>query len=166
MREQNQTKTRVWEYLSLCPETSLKLPFKNSISGLDCMGCLETFYRRSCKGGTLTTKAAHKCSATTCRQTLNNWLRVFIHLGTLQGCPLMKTGAVAIIISLTPGREASTEYEPCWPAGVSPHRTGLYTFSLLLSVPKKHRWCEVINVRTVLYSRPPSFVAFFTLPLS
>jgi hypothetical protein len=32
MRIENQTKTRVWEDSSLCPETSTKMPFKNSIS--------------------------------------------------------------------------------------------------------------------------------------
>ncbi len=29
-----------------------------------------------------------------------------------------KNGAVASIISLRRGREASIEYEPCWPGGV------------------------------------------------
>jgi hypothetical protein len=33
MRVENQTKTQVWEDSSLCPETSTKMPFKNSVSG-------------------------------------------------------------------------------------------------------------------------------------
>jgi|LakMenEpi03Aug12_release.lakeMendotaPanAssembly.Ray.scaffolds.fasta_scaffold939459_1 hypothetical protein len=32
-RVENQTKTRVWEDLNLCPESSTKMPFMNSISG-------------------------------------------------------------------------------------------------------------------------------------
>ncbi len=35
-----------------------------------------------------------------------------------------KTGAVASIFSLIPGREASTEYEPCWPG------KGFYLFRI------------------------------------
>jgi hypothetical protein len=43
-------------------------------------------------------------------------------------------GAVASSISVTSGREASIEYEPCWPSkSFSPHRTvGVFTFSRLI----------------------------------
>ncbi len=34
MSVENQTKTRVWSELSLCRETSTKIPFKNYIFGL------------------------------------------------------------------------------------------------------------------------------------
>ncbi len=56
-----------------------------------------------------------------------------------------KTGAVAIIISLTPGREASTEYEPCWSGkGFSSHQTlslvYLYRMYSVLVIPRStHR---------------------------
>jgi hypothetical protein len=37
-----------------------------------------------------------------------------LHQPMEQVYPWRKTGAVSSIVSLTFGREASTEYEPCW----------------------------------------------------
>jgi hypothetical protein len=64
----------------------------------------------------------------------STFFTAFLHLtGILSGTkssfrPWRKTGWGATNISLTPKREASIEYEPCWPGkGFSPHCTGLYS---------------------------------------
>jgi hypothetical protein len=64
----------------------------------------------------------------------STFFTAFLHLtGILSGTkssfrPWRKTGSVASNISLTPWREASIEYKPCWPGkGFSPHCTGLYS---------------------------------------
>jgi hypothetical protein len=64
--------------------------------------------------------------------------------------PWRKTGAVANIVPLTFGREASIEYEPCWLAQFSPHRTGLYAFSCLF-IKECLLSCQVLIV--LKYSR-------------
>ncbi len=50
LRVETQTKTRVWEDSSLCPEISTKMPFKNSISGeVPASNTMDVvFFRRKC----------------------------------------------------------------------------------------------------------------------
>ncbi len=75
-----------------------------------------------------------------------------------------KTGAVASIFSLIPGREASTEYEPCWPGKVFSHRhTGLYCTLSLVYLYRMYSMMVILpmhncsQVQTGYVSAPPPY---------
>ncbi len=81
-------------------------------------------------------------------------------------CPWRKTGAVANIVSLTFGREASIEYEPCWLATffAAPYRTIRFLSSIYTKCTRYLLSCQGLIV--LKYSKDRATVARPLLPCS
>ncbi len=96
---------------------------------------------------------------------VKKWKRFLLVLISLlnRASSTEEDGAVARFISVTSGREASIEYEPCRPGkGFSPHRTvGVFTLSRLI-IPDV--FCVGHPAQAYLYTPPVSYPIVFSYP--